>query len=413
MRRALLALGVVIWVPVALESGGLLSLQDPRPALFLPGESPGWERTLDALLAAFDHADVVALGEAHGRQADLDLRIRLIRHPAFPQKVRHIVTELGSAENQLLVNRYLEGDDLAPAERRLARGTGAHAELLEAVRDVNRRLTPTRRLRVIAASPPADDTRDRNEVAVSILQERVLQKHQKALLVFGSGHLWHREGGITKSLAAIIPGRVFVVEALATFANGQRTPAHDALDQALSSLETTVSASERPIVLSLRGTAAGMLAANPFYLDQAFLPANTTLADLADAVVFFGSTTSQSALGIAPPSPESQPRSSGLMALEYQTKHLEVAEIEDRLREHGIRVRLDASLDGATACVIKEVLRDLLAERGFVDAEVGMRTRLVPVPGTSIKKVTFTIDEGKRSRPRERSKLSPAARCDR
>jgi hypothetical protein len=153
--------------------------------------------------------------------------------------------------------------------------------------------------------------------------------------------------------------------------------------------------------------------ANPFYLDQAFLPAKTTLADLADAVVFFGSTTSRSSLGIAQPSPESQPRSSGLMALEYQTKHLEVAEIEDRLQEHGIRVRLDAPLDGATACVIKEVLRDLLAERGFADAQVSERTTLMPAPGTKVKKVTFTIEEGRRSRARAGSKLSPATRCER
>lgn len=113
MSRALLALGVFVWIPVAPESREILSLQAPRPALFLPAESPGWGKTLDALLAAFDHVDVVALGEAHGRQADVDLRIRLIRHPTFPQKVRYIVTEFGSAEHQPLLDRYLEGEHVA------------------------------------------------------------------------------------------------------------------------------------------------------------------------------------------------------------------------------------------------------------------------------------------------------------
>jgi uncharacterized iron-regulated protein len=240
MTRALVALGVFVWMPVALESRGISSLQEHRPPLFLPAESPGWERTLDALLAAFDHVDVVALGEAHGRRADLDLRIRLIRHPAFPQKVRYIVTELGSADNQLLVDRYLEGGDLPLADRQLARGSGAQAELLDAVREVNRGLPAARRLRVISASPTANDTRDRNEVAVSILRDHVLQKNEKALVVFGAGHLWHREGGITESLQAIIPGRVFVVEALTAVARGQRTPAHDELDLALASLDKTV-----------------------------------------------------------------------------------------------------------------------------------------------------------------------------
>jgi hypothetical protein len=414
MSRALLALGGFVWMTVALESHGIHSPQGSRPALFLPAESPGWNRTLDALLAAFDHADVVALGEAHGRRADLDLRIRLVRHPAFPQKVRYIVTELGGADDQLVVDRYLEGGDLSPADRHRARGTGAHADLVDVVREVNRGLTAARRLRVIGVSPSASDTRDRNEVAVSMLQEHVLRKNEKALVVFGAGHLWHREGGFTKFLQAIAPGRVFVVESLATVASGQRTPAHDELDQALVSLERTVSSSERPVVLSLRGTAAGSLVANPFYLGQAFLPAKTTLADLVDAVVLFGSvTTSQSTMVVGTPSPESLPRSSGLMAIEYQTKRLEIAEIEQRLRENGIRVRLDAPLDGATACVIKEVLRDLMAERGFADAKVAQRTTLGPDPGTRVQKVTFAIDEGKRSRPEERAKISPAARCDR
>jgi hypothetical protein len=336
------------------------------------------------------------------------------RHPAFPQKVRYIVTELGSADHQLLVDRYLEGGDLPLADRQLARGTGAHAELVDAVREVNLGLTAARRLRVINASPTATDTRDRNEVAVSILREHVLQKNQKALVVFGAGHLWHGEGGITKSLQAIIPGRVFVVEPLTTFVSGRRTPAHDELDQALASLESTVSSPERPIVLSLRGTAAGTLIANPFYLGQAFLPAKTTLADLDDAVVLFDMpANAQSTMGAGRISPDSQPRSSDLMALEYQTTRLTVTEIEERLREIGIRVRLDAPLDGATACIIKEVLRDLLAERGFVDAEVTQRTTSLPASGTKVTKVTFTINDGRRSRPREKSTLSPAARCNR
>jgi len=59
------------------------------------------------------------------------------------------------------------------------------------------------------------------------------------------------------------------------------------------------------------------------------------------------------------------------------------------------------------------VLRDLLAERGFADAVVGQRTTVVPAPGTTVKKITFTVDAGARSRPRERSKVSPAVRCNR
>jgi hypothetical protein len=210
------------------------------------------------------------------------------------------------------------------------------------------------------------------------------------------------------------------VEPLAPFTSGQRTAAHDELDQALTSLERTVSSSERPIVLSLRGTAAGKLVANPFYLGQAFLHAETTLADVDDAVVLFDTKAGAQSTTVAGRalSVDSQPRSLDLMAISYEgSKQLELDDIDTRLRENGIRVRLDAPLDGATACVIKEVLRDLLSERGFADAEVTQRTSVVAARGTKVKSVIFTINDGERSRPtrsaRERSKLSPAARCNR
>ena len=418
MSRALLALGVLVWISVAPESREIVRRQAPRPAPFLPAESPGWGKTLDALLAAFDHVDVVALGEAHGRQADVDLRIRLIRHPTFPQRVRYIVTEFGSAEHQPLLDRYLEGDDLPLADRQLARGSDAHAQLIDAVREVNRGLSAERRIRVIGASRTANDPRDRNAVAVSILREHVLHKNEKALVVFGAGHLWHGEGGITTSLQEIIPGRVFVVETLAPFGSGRRTPAHDELDQALRSLDRTVSSSERPIVLSLRGGAAGKLIANPFYLGQGFLRAETTLADLDDAVVLFDTRAGALSTNVAGQALDALPRSLDLMAIEYEgSRQLKVEEIDERLRKNGIRVRLDSPLDGATACVIKEVLRDLLAERGFVDAEVTQRTTLQAERGTTVKKVTFTVHDGERSRvtrsAQNRSRFSPAVRCKR
>jgi len=36
----------------------------------LPEETPGIERIVQTLIAAFDHADVVALGDDHGRKLD-------------------------------------------------------------------------------------------------------------------------------------------------------------------------------------------------------------------------------------------------------------------------------------------------------------------------------------------------------
>src|SRR5262245_40284469 len=48
---------------------------------------------VEQILTAWRTADVVCLGEDHGRVFDSDLRIELVRHPAFPQTVRTIIVE--------------------------------------------------------------------------------------------------------------------------------------------------------------------------------------------------------------------------------------------------------------------------------------------------------------------------------
>ena len=94
--------------------------------------------------------------------------------------------------------------------------------------------------------------------------------------------------GADGGLEEIIPGRVFVADTLAPVSNGRSGPEYDALDAALGALEKTLQSSARPILLTIRGSAAAQLLANPFYLGQAMLPETTTLGDLHDAVVYFG-----------------------------------------------------------------------------------------------------------------------------
>jgi len=49
----------------------------------LPDESTGIDEIARTLISAFDQFDIVALGEAHRRKPDSDLRIAVIRHPDF------------------------------------------------------------------------------------------------------------------------------------------------------------------------------------------------------------------------------------------------------------------------------------------------------------------------------------------
>jgi hypothetical protein len=228
------------------------------------------------------------LGEAHTRKVDSDLRLRLIRHADFPGKARFIVVEFGNAQYQSALDGYVAGEDVTSDVLVQVRGSGLYAELVDTVRNLNRTLAPNARLRVLSAGLPGASPAQRNDAAVSILRDQVLSRGGKALVIFGAGHVWHREGGITRRLQETIPVRVFVAETLAPVANGHSGPAYDHLDTSLLALENTIKSRQRPTLVVLNRSGAATLVANPFYLGQGMLPAETTLGDLDDAVVYFG-----------------------------------------------------------------------------------------------------------------------------
>src|SRR5262249_5529533 len=145
--------------------------------------------------------DVVALGEAHGRRLDSDLRIALVRHPDFAKKVRSIVVEFGSTTEQSTLDRYVRGENVARAQFEQVWKTTAqpgpqawqnpiYAEFFTAVRDVNLRLSADARIRVFGGDPGPGDNRSRETAAVSVLTEQVLQKHGKALVIYGAAHFY-------------------------------------------------------------------------------------------------------------------------------------------------------------------------------------------------------------------------------
>src|SRR5262245_8167485 len=133
-----------------------------------PQETSGWAAATDALVGAFERADVIVLGEGHGRKPDSDFRIALVRNPKFADVVRAIVIE-------------------AP-----------QPELSAAVDEINQRFPPSRRIQIFLNQTPQGG--DRNATAVAIVHEQALDKGQKALVVFGSGHVWRRFGGVTRLL---------------------------------------------------------------------------------------------------------------------------------------------------------------------------------------------------------------------
>jgi hypothetical protein len=87
--------------------------------------------------------------------------------------------------------------------------------------------------------------------------------------------------------------------------------------------------------------------------------------------------------------------------------------MRERFRSNGAELRLGLPLESQTLCRFKEVLRDILREKGYPDAEIthdmkpthGDRTQLALV---------FTVTQGKRSRRSATAPVpTPAERCSR
>src|SRR5204862_1954464 len=204
-----------------------------RPPARLPEEAAGPDAIVRALVDAFDQVDVVALGEAHLRRVDSDLRIALVRHPGFAKKVRFIVIECASTTEQSTLDRYIRGENVAKTELEQVWKTTTHAtnglcdapvytDFLAAVRDVNVRLPADARLRILGGDPGPGANRSRETAAVAVLKEQVLQKHGKALVIYGAAHFYRTSPpdylsslgddiGIARKLEIEFPGRTLVV----------------------------------------------------------------------------------------------------------------------------------------------------------------------------------------------------------
>lgn len=93
------------------------------------------------------------------------------------------------------------------------------------------------------------------------------------------------------------------------------------------------------------------------------------------------------------------------------TKQIQWERFRERLQANGADLRLGWPLQSQTLCRFKEVLRDVMNEKGFPDAEISLDTR--PTFGNPRHlTLKFTIVEGKQSRRKAAAPpLSPAERC--
>jgi hypothetical protein len=225
-----------IWTPLSSQNlspaGENWKEQPPAPK----GSNPKPEEPTKAILTAFDKYEVVGMGAAHGNKDLDDLILHLIRDPVFPDKVNDVVVECGNSLYQSVLDRYIAGDDVPLSEtRQVWRNTtasmcsvsGFYETLFPLVRRINQRLPQQRRLRILAGDPSIDwsKIRDRSEVMLdrdattaSVMEKEVLAKHRKALMLFGTFHLFHRNGTAPRGLESAVqryekeyPGLTFVI----------------------------------------------------------------------------------------------------------------------------------------------------------------------------------------------------------
>lgn len=275
---------------------------DVRPNVPLPSMTAGWDNVVANLLSAFDYVDVVALGDTHGRKMDSELHLRLIRNPDFPFRARFIVVEFGNSLYQALLDKYIYGEDIPltavqqvwqNTTQAAGEGSPEYSEFISAVREVNRKLPPARRLRVIAGDPPVDwdSVKTKADLAPFLMRRSfpvslgrvTIPRGEKALVIYGSDHLkrpafplWaaaadskvedHAEAPLPpttpamfKALQVTGPGRVLVVKTIA----------------GLNPFQNTLPSGPLPVLVPLTG------------LHAAVAPG---LGDDADACVYYGDT---------------------------------------------------------------------------------------------------------------------------
>jgi hypothetical protein len=291
-----------------------------QPNLRLPDESAGTDGIVRTVISAFDQVDIVALGEAHQRKQDSDLRIALVRNPGFAKKVHSIVVEFASTTEQATLDHYIQGQNVPSAELAQVWKTTTQApneiwdspvylEFFKAVRDVNAKLPPGQQIRVLGGDPGPGDNRTRETAAVDVIKEQVLQKHGKALVIYGAAHFYRslppqyaaslgEDIGIVTILEKDYPGRILSVIRIGWLDR----PRGVAMDVApdFQKFDRAIKTTVRPVMLSLKQTLFQDFSVEEFLgrtvatclppggCRSAFKGSTLTLGQFADACVYFG-----------------------------------------------------------------------------------------------------------------------------
>jgi hypothetical protein len=220
----------MIWALILLALSGASAAAQTGTREDLSGDA------VRGIVSAFKQHPIVILGEAHWLRQATDFYVRLVRDPDFQATVQDIVIEFASRNNQPLLDRYIAGENV-PIEdvRHIWRDTTKvaswespiYADWLAAIRQVNRGLPSSQRLRVLAGDTAIDWSKIKthsdwaalgdNDISIAnVVMSQVLEKKHHALVVLGSNHVTKsgdRNGGenTTTRIESRYPGSTYVV----------------------------------------------------------------------------------------------------------------------------------------------------------------------------------------------------------
>jgi hypothetical protein len=264
------------------------------PALDLPPTGPG--PAVDGLLALLRTTPVVALNEGvHHLQDSWDFLAAAMFRPGLDA----VVIELGNSRYQAVADDYVSGGLVRKSDlQRIWRDTTQSPlatgdvsvlyRVLSLTRAIN--LYTSRSPRVLLADPPIDwslvRSRDdvlgflmrRDESWAGVITREVLDKSRRCVTIGGGSHFFRNLPipNVVTLLEREHPGTVSVVHthAVAT------TP----------DVERCVAGWRRPSIAPTRHVAYGRLPATAIIADQlpGGVPADLTVADVADHVLFLG-----------------------------------------------------------------------------------------------------------------------------
>ena len=282
---------------VLATSGTVVSVEpDERNAAASQGQVEPQDAT-QAMIQAISAHQIVMFGETHGNKQEYEWLCKLVKTPAFADRVDDIVVEFGNSLYQKTVDRYIAGEDIPQAQvekawRNMIGAVGpvspVYGWFYQAVRASNLERRDGHKIRLLLGDPYGDwdkinNAEDlgrylghRDEWYAEVVKEEVLANHHHALLVMGAGHFVRRNGPVEQAIRATGVRPYLVV--FGTNAVG----GYDDLDHRFDTWSL-------PAIVALSGNRIGELPANPVMTGGEVAPNSQKMADVADAMLYVGS----------------------------------------------------------------------------------------------------------------------------